>query len=166
MKIPSLNFAIGVTVLFLSSCSNAEKTAQAPASNAVIESTASTSKENKESPKAKEEGKTKKEHSGKGGQVVESGAYHLELVPEKTEANTILELYVQKGDDHQAIPDAKVSGEVQYPDGQVKPVTFVYEDKEKHYEGTVPGKAAGSYQLKITTAVGKDKVDGRFNFDR
>jgi hypothetical protein len=107
----------------------------------------------------------KKEPSGKGGQVVESGKYHLELVPEKSASETHLDLYVQKGDDHQAISDAKISGEVQSPDGQSKTIAFTYDAGGKHYTASVPGKA-GAYQLKVTAAIGSDKADGRFSFDR
>jgi hypothetical protein len=107
-----------------------------------------------------------KESSSKGGQVVESGKYHLELVPEKSANETHLDLYLQKGDSHESVTDAKISGEIQAPDGQSKPITFIYDAEGKHYAGVVLRKTTGAYQLKVTANVGADKADGRFSFDR
>ncbi len=144
--------------MLLASCSSGEKAAQSPSNNAVIDSAASTS------PTIKSEAPAPK--SNKGGQVVESGKYHLELVTEKSASETHLDIYLQKGSDHQAITDAKISGEVQSPDGQSKTVTFTYDAEGKHYAVVFPGKTAGAYQLKITAVIGGDKADGRFSFDR
>lgn len=160
MKITSLSFLIGGAALLLASCNNGEKAAQAPASSPVTEQVSPAAST---SPDAKS---AMKEHSGKGGQVVESGKYHLELISEKSTNETHLDLYVQKGDDHQAISDAKVSGEIQSPDGQSKSVTFTYDTGGKHYAAVVPGKAAGVYQLKVTANVSGDIADGRFSFNR
>jgi hypothetical protein len=158
MKITSLSLLIGGAALLLASCSSGEKAAQAPANSPATEQV---------SPAASIEAKSAmKEHGGKGGQVVESGKYHLELIPEKSANETHLDLYVQKGDDHQAISDAKVSGEIQSPDGQSKSITFTYDTEGKHYVGVVPGKTAGAYQLKVTANVGGDIADGRFSFNR
>jgi hypothetical protein len=101
-----------------------------------------------------------------GGQVVESGKYHLELVPEKSASETHLDLYVQRGDDHQAIVGAKVSGEIQSPEGQSQKIAFRYDAAGKHYFGIVPGKKAGAYQLKVKAIMGSDQADGRFSFER
>jgi hypothetical protein len=155
MKITSLSFLITGAVMLLASCSSGEKSAQSPSTNAVIESTSPTIKSEALAPK-----------SNKGGQVIESGKYHLELVPEKSASETHLDLYLQKGNDHQAITDAKVSGEVQSPDGQSKTIAFTYDAEGKHYAGVVPGKTAGAYQLKVIATIGADKADGRFSFDR
>ena len=149
------NLLIGGAVLLLSSCSNGEKAAIAPT--------------NPGTPAESNDPKTKQaanKTSNKGGQVVESGKYHFELVPEKSANETHLDLYLQKGDDHQAIIDAKVSGEVQSPDGQSKTVAFTYDAEGKHYAVGFPGKTAGAYQLKITAAIGTDRADARFSFDR
>jgi hypothetical protein len=142
------NFLIGGAMLLISSCSSGEKTVSAPASTAA------------------DGNSMVKGHGGRGGQVVESGKYHLEIVPEKSANETHLDFYIEKGEDHQTVADAKVSGEIQPPDGQSKPITFTYDPEGKHYAGIVPGKAAGAYQLKVTAAIGSDKADGRFSFDR
>ena len=41
-----------------------------------------------------------------GGMVVEVGPYHFELMPEKKGNETHLDLFLQKGDNHEAIPNA------------------------------------------------------------
>jgi hypothetical protein len=102
----------------------------------------------------------------KGGQVVESGKYHLELVPEKEGSGTHLDFYLFQGDKHEIMPNAKVTADIQSPDGQLKTVPFSYDASGKHYAAVVSEKAAGQYQVKITATVGSEQVDGRFKFDR
>jgi hypothetical protein len=102
----------------------------------------------------------------KGGQAVESGKYHLELVPEKEASATHLDLYVMKSDTHDVITDAKVTAEVQLPDGKQESVPLSYDASGKHYAGKVASKAPGKYQVKVTTMIGADKADGRFSFSR
>jgi hypothetical protein len=102
----------------------------------------------------------------KGGQVVESGKYHLELVPEKEGDNTHLDFYILQGDKHETVPNAKVTAEVQSPDGKQKSLPFSYDTSGKHYAAALGEKMTGKYQVKITSTIGSDKVDGRFSFDR
>jgi hypothetical protein len=102
----------------------------------------------------------------KGGQVVESGKYHLELVPEKSASATHLDFYLLQSDNHEIMPNAKVTAAVQLPDGKLKTVPFNYDASGKHYAAVVSEKAAGQYQVKITATVGSEKIDGRFKFDR
>lgn len=156
MRLTNLSFLIVGAAVLLASCSSNEKTAQSPSANAVIDSAASIP------PTAK----SAAPKSNKGGQVVESGKYHFELVPEKSANETHLDLYLQKGDDHQTITDAKVSGEIQSPDGQSKAITFTYDAEGKHYAAVVTGKTAGAYQLKVNAAIAGEKADGRFSFNR
>jgi hypothetical protein len=59
-----------------------------------------------------------------GGQVVESGKYHLELVPEKEGNSTHLDFYLLQGDKHEIMPNAKVTADIQLPDGKLKTVPF------------------------------------------
>ncbi|MEG4283662.1 hypothetical protein QUB68_11080 [Microcoleus sp. A006_D1] len=102
----------------------------------------------------------------KGGQVVESGPYHLELVVEKEADKTHLDFYLQRGDNHQTIPNAKVTSQIQMPDRTQKTVTFTYDQKDQHYTALLPGKVVGQYQMKITADISGQKVDGRFTFSR
>ncbi|HEY9657102.1 MAG TPA: hypothetical protein V6C65_01465 [Allocoleopsis sp.] len=102
----------------------------------------------------------------KGGQVVEAGPYHLELVTLK-EANGIhLDFYLQKGDTHEAIPDATVTGQIQLPDGTQKSVEFEYDAAGQHYVATLPDTAAGEYNVAVLTDIKGEKVNGRFNFSQ
>lgn len=101
------------------------------------------------------------EHSH-GGQVVESGAYHLELVTEKEDKGTHMHLHLEKGEKHEVVTNAKVTAQVQLPDGTQKNVDFKYDEKEQEYTATLPGNAAGQYQMKVTANIGSEKVEGRF----
>jgi hypothetical protein len=105
-------------------------------------------------------------NSNKGGQVVESGKYHLEFVPEKSSNETHLDLYLQKGDTHEAISNAKVTADVQLPDGKLKTLPLSYDASGKHYAAVLKEKVTGQYQVKVTATIGSEKADGRFNFDR
>lgn len=59
-------------------------------------------------------------HGGQGGQIIESGQYHLELVPEPEATETHIDFFLQKGDNHEPIPNAKVTAQIQLPDGSQK----------------------------------------------
>jgi hypothetical protein len=102
----------------------------------------------------------------KGGQVVESGKYHLELVPEKEGDNTHLDFYVLAGAKHEPVTNAKVTADIQLPDGKQKTMPMKYGADGQHYAAILGEKATGKYQVKITAMIGSEKVDGRFNFDR
>ncbi|WP_309744325.1 MULTISPECIES: hypothetical protein [unclassified Chamaesiphon] len=104
--------------------------------------------------------------SNKGGQVVESGKYHLEFIPEKGINDTHLDLYLQRGDIYEAITNAKVTADVQLPDGKLKTIPLSYDTSGKHYAAVLKEKVTGQYQVKITATIGSDRADGRFNFDR
>ncbi len=100
-----------------------------------------------------------------GGQVIESGPYHLEFVPEPEAGGTHLDFYLQTGDNHQAISDAKVTAQIQSPDGKQQTLNLTYDVSGKHYTALLPGKAAGQYQVKVTSDIKGEKVDGRFSFN-
>ena len=102
-------------------------------------------------------------HEGHG-QVVESGPYHLELVPEKSTEGMHLDLFVLRGDNHQTIPNAKVTGQLQLPNGKQKDIVFKYDAKNKHYTALLGEKLPGQYQLKITAEIDHKKVNARYSF--
>ena len=85
-------------------------------------------------------------------------------MPEKEANGTHLDLYLQRGNNHEAIPNAKVTAQVQMPDGTQKNLNFKYDASGKHYTTLLPGKAAGQYQMKVTADVKGEKVNGRFSF--
>jgi hypothetical protein len=100
----------------------------------------------------------------KGGQVVQSGAYHLEFVTEKEATGTHLDLYLQKGDKKEPVPNAKVSAQVQLPNGKQQTLAFKYDPEGKHYAVVFPGKDPGQYPVKVNADINGEKVDGRFTF--
>jgi hypothetical protein len=157
---------VGASTLLIGACSKELKnSASAPvgtvtpatktASTAIISSPATT-------PAKSESGGDRRQ----GGQVVESGKYHLEFVPEWGASETHLDLYLQKGDTHESIADAKVTANVQSPDGQLKTMPLSYDPGGKHYAAVVVGKNTGRYQVKVNVTIGSEKADGRFNFTR
>ena len=143
-----------IGLLFLGACSNSNQTAKTENSPATSTSSAS--------PIAK----TGKHGESHGGQVVETGAYHLEFVPEKEKSGTHMDFYLLKGDNHEAIPNAKVTAQVQLPDGTQKSFNLKYDTEGKHYTALLPVNATGQYQVKVTSDVDGKKLDGRFNFNK
>ncbi|HEY9761402.1 MAG TPA: hypothetical protein V6D07_02695 [Trichocoleus sp.] len=99
-----------------------------------------------------------------GGQVIESGPYHLELVTVKESGGTHLDFYLQKGDTHEAVTGAAVTAKVQLPDGTEKTVNLEYDAEGKHYFALLPETAPGEYQIVVLTDIAGEKVNGRFNF--
>lgn len=146
-----------IAVLFLSACSS-----NAPTTTSTNTPAAAT-------PAAtKTETATKSDHSKpkKGGQVVETGTYHLEFVPEKEDSGTHLDFYLLKGEAHETVPNAQVTAQVQLPDGTQKNLEMKYDAEGKHYAVLLPEKASGQYQVKITADIGGEKVNGRFYFNK
>lgn len=103
-------------------------------------------------------------HDHKGGQVVEVGEYHLEFATHKAETGTSLDLFLQKGKAYEPVTDAKVTAQVQMPDGSQKPLEMKYDTTEKAYKAVLPGAAAGEYQVAILADVAGKKMNGRFGF--
>ncbi|MEG4168080.1 MULTISPECIES: hypothetical protein [unclassified Microcoleus] len=101
-----------------------------------------------------------------GGQVVQSGAYYLEFVPEKEATGTHLDVFVQKGEKKEPVPNAKVTAQVQLPNGKQQTLALKYDAEGKHYAVVFPGKDAGTYPVKVTADMNGDKVDGRFTFNQ
>jgi hypothetical protein len=156
-------FLIGIGtlgILFLGACSGGDQTASNPSSSKTI-ATTTPSPENQ----AKGSGVSKNNpKASKGGQVIESGPYHLEFVPEKEASGTHLDFYLQNGDTHAAIADAKVTAQVQLPDGTQKSLGLKYDPDGKHYAVLVPSTATGEYKVAILSDINGEKVNGRFSF--
>lgn len=150
---------IGSVGLFLlGACSNSNQIANTE--NSPVSSTSSA----KSSPAAK---KTDSQHGeSKGGQVVETGTYHLEFLTEKETNATHMNLYLQTVDNHEAVPNAKVTAQIQLPDGKQKSIPLTYDVSGKYYTAALSENTTGQYQVKITADVKGEKVDGRFNFNR
>ncbi|MFB2881962.1 hypothetical protein [Floridanema aerugineum] len=162
--VKSLLIVIGsLSLILLEGCSNNNQATSPESSPTSASSPEST---------AQQTNVTKTESSGhaatplKGGQVVESGPYHLEFVPLKESKSVHLDFYLQKGDNHEAIPNAKVVAQVQLPDGTQKSIPLTYDAQGKHYAAVLSETAPGQYNVKITSDIDGKKVDGRFSFNR
>ncbi|HBW87985.1 MAG TPA: hypothetical protein DEG17_03575 [Cyanobacteria bacterium UBA11149] len=155
-----------VGLLFLAACSSGTPASNSNSSPAP--SPAASQPESNNSATSTGETTAKSDHSksSKGGQVVEAGAYHLEFVPEKEDNGTHLDFYVQKGEAHEAVPNAKVTAQIQLPDGTQKSLDLKYDAEGKHYTALLPEKVAGQYQVKMTADINGEKVDGRFSFNQ
>ncbi|MBW4638344.1 MAG: hypothetical protein KME05_08920 [Gloeocapsa sp. UFS-A4-WI-NPMV-4B04] len=153
-----------VGLIFLGACRNGTQSTNStsiPSASPVQTATQNT-------PSASSENTETTEHpsESKGGQVIESGSYHLEFVSEPETDGTHMDFYLQKGDNHEAIPNAKVIAKVQLPDGTQKSLPLTYDAKGKHYTALLPGKASGKYNVAILSDVSGEKVNGRFTFNR
>ena len=111
------------------------------------------------------DGEKEGEHSH-GGQVVESGQYHLEFLAEPSEDGTNLDFYLEKGEKHEHISDAQVKAQIQLPNGEQKSIPLIYEADEKHYHGILKEKVSGEYQVVVLSEIEGEKVNGRFSFQR
>ncbi|MCL6435199.1 MAG: hypothetical protein K6T90_13490 [Leptolyngbyaceae cyanobacterium HOT.MB2.61] len=105
-------------------------------------------------------------HSGQGGQIIESGPYHLELLTSEEAGGTHIDLFLQKGDNHEPIPNAKVTAKVQLPDGSQKTLDMKYDTFAKHYHTLLPGTATGEYKIVILSNIQGEKVNARYTFKR
>lgn len=103
---------------------------------------------------------------GKNAQVVESGSYHLEFSTDKKTDGTHIDLYLQKGNNHEAIPNAKVTAEIQMAGGKAKSIPLTYDAKGKHYKAVLSDKVAGHYEVKISADVAGQKAQGNFSFQQ
>lgn len=153
--------AIGM--LLLGACNN-DNQAVAPASSPAASIPVETQPSTVASPVAKAGSGEK--HGGQGGQVIESGPYHLEFVPGVEASSTHLDFFLQKGDSHEAIPDAKVTAQVELPDGTQQSLDMAYDASGKHYTATLLASAPGEYKVAILSDIGSEKVNGRFSFTK
>jgi hypothetical protein len=154
-----------VGLLFVGACTKGD---EASAPNSSPTSTPIASQPASSTPTTAPATTAKTEHpkQSKGGQVVESGAYHLELVTQKEATGTHLDIYLQKGDNHEPVPNAKVMAQVQLPNGKQQTLALKYDADGKHYAVVFPVKDAGSYPMKVTADINGEKVDGRFTFSQ
>jgi hypothetical protein len=151
-----------VGLLFLAACSGSQTTSSSSPDPNSTPAPAASQKTDSMMPDSE------KKHGGMSdkGMVVEVGAYHLELVPEPETEGTHLDLFLQKGDNHAAIPDAKVTAEVQLPDGGQKSLPMKYDAEDKHYTALLPTTATGEYKVAILSNINGENVNARYSFSR
>ena len=146
-----------IGLIFLGACSNntASTSTSSPSSSPVeVVQSPSVSSANNQS------------QASKGGQVIESGVYHLEFIPEVENNGTHLDFYLQKSDNHEAIFNAKVTAQIRLPDGTQKSLSLAYDAGGKHYAALLPEKTSGEYNVAILSDISGEKVNGRFTFKR
>jgi hypothetical protein len=84
----------------------------------------------------------------------------------KESDSTHIDLFLQKGDNHESIPNAKVTAQVQLPDGSQKTLKMKYDTNNQHYTGLLPGRLAGEYKVAILSDINGEKVNARYSFKR
>lgn len=102
----------------------------------------------------------------KGGQVVETGAYHMEFVPVPEADGIHLDFYLQTGDTHEAVTDATAVAQVQLPDGTQQELPMEYDAEGEHFFAFLPTQATGEYKAVVLTDINGEKVNGRFTFSK
>jgi hypothetical protein len=99
-----------------------------------------------------------------GGQVVQTGDYHLELLPIPEGENMHVDFWLLKGANSTPVSDAKVTANIQFPNGTQKTVEMTYDQAGNHYKAYVPGYLPGDYRVVVQTEIQGNKVNGRFGF--
>jgi hypothetical protein len=151
------------SLLFLGACSSGGNQASAPTTTTPMSPTAAMPVPSA-SPAVASGHNGENEKKAGGGIVVESGAYHLELIPEKEGNDTHLDLFLQKTDSHESVGNAKVTAQVQLPDSSQKSVQMTYDPEAKHYTAKIASVAAGEYKVVIQSEIAGEKVNARYAF--
>ncbi|MEX0270443.1 hypothetical protein AB3R30_14960 [Leptolyngbyaceae cyanobacterium UHCC 1019] len=99
-----------------------------------------------------------------GGQVIETGDYHMEFAGHKAGSGVDLDFLLQKGDSHETIPSAKVTAQVQLPNGSEQSLAMKFNKAEGVYTATIPNPVPGEYRVAILSDIDGKKVNGRFSF--
>lgn len=102
----------------------------------------------------------------KGGQVIESDPYHIELVTKPNDDGIQLNLHLLHEAEEQVITNAQVTANVQQPDGEQQTVKLVYESAEESYTGLLAAQATGQYDLVVQIDIGGEKINGRFSIEQ
>ena len=150
-----------IGLIFVGACSNQSANSEDSAANQTETVAQKGDSENDGHDHSHKDG----EHSH-GGQVIESGEYHLELVAAPNDEGIHMDFYLEKGEKHEQISDAKVTAQVQLPGGEQKTIPLEYEADEKHYHAILPEKAAGEYKVAILSEINGEKVNARFSVKR
>ena len=104
-----------IGLIFVGACSN--RTANSEDSEANQTETVAQKGRSENDGHDHSDGEKEGEHSH-GGQVIESGQYHLELVTEPSDDGTHMDFYLEKGEKHEKISNAQVMAQVQLPNGR------------------------------------------------
>ena len=101
----------------------------------------------------------------RGGQIIESDPYHIELVTKNKDAGTELQLFLLHEAEERVIADAQVTANVLPPGGEPQTLELVYEPAEESYKGLIPSAEKGSYNLVVQTEINGEKINSRFSVE-
>lgn len=160
------------SLLFLGACSggNQATNSENTSNNSTTQTAAKTETTAKEGEKhddsdGHQHSKDGKHGSDHAGQVIDLGKYHLEFKPETVKDATHLDISVH-GEKDEIITDAKLTAQIQSPDGSNKTVNIPYNASEKQYTTAFKETAAGEYKVVLQTDIKGEKSNGRFSFKR
>ena len=94
------------------------------------------------------------------------GGYHFEFGSEKKATGTLLYLYLQKKDKKEPVPNAKVTAQVQLPNGKQQTLPLKYDAKGKRYAVVFPTKQPGQYAVNMTVNINGVKVESTIIFNQ
>jgi hypothetical protein len=161
-----------LSLLFLGACSGSSE-ANKPTNGTDKPAEATTAQvDSKAQETSKEHGHSHKEGDGShddgkhgmGGQIVETGDYHLEFLTNKADNGVSLNFMIGKGEAHISVADAKVTAQVQRPDGTQQALDMKYDAGEKAYKAILPKASVGEYSVAVLSEVGGKKMNSRFSF--
>jgi hypothetical protein len=161
----------GTSLILLGACSSGDKAAKTENTTATLPATATKTAATTTDGEKHAEGDGHKEDKdghkdGDGGQVVQTGKYHVELKPDLDKDDIHLDTKLH-GEQEKEIITAKLIAQVQLPDGTNKTLPVLYNAEEKQYTGKlVASKAAGDYKVVIQADINGDKFNSRFSFKR
>jgi hypothetical protein len=101
---------------------------------------------------------------GIGGQVVETDAYHLEFLSNKAGEGASLDFMIGDSKSHAPVTTAKVTAQIQMPDGTQQSLDMKYDAGAKLYKATLPKASAGEYNVAILSDIEGKKMNSRFSF--
>lgn len=101
---------------------------------------------------------------GIGGQVVETDAYHLEFLSNKAGEGVGLDFMIGDSKSHAPVTTAKVTAQIQMPDGTQQSLDMKYDAGSKLYKATLPKALAGDYNVAILSEIEGKKMNSRFSF--
>lgn len=173
MKFSNISLIVlgSASLLFLGSCSSDNKAAKTESTTtstpvAKTETTTTTKDGEKHSEGDGHDHSKGDKKDGHDGQVVQSGKYHVEFKSHLEKDSTHLDIKVH-GEKEQEITEAKLTAQMQLPDGSSQTLAVPYSVEEKQYVAKLlKTTATGDYQVVLQADVKGDKFNSRFSFKR
>lgn len=103
-------------------------------------------------------------HGGKGGQIIETGRYHLELMVGREEGGLHIDFYIQEGEDHIPVGTATVTADIETPTGDRVTLPMTYTPEDEHYTARLANPVAGDYRIVLLSTINGEPINSRFRF--